>query len=409
PHDPGRAAPAPDERCRRPRHRPDRADRPGRPARPRPCRQASATLCVAEDSDRRASRPSSGVVLSVSEPIPPTGGWCTSCPCRTASTCGCTCATTHRDSMIFQAKISTTISHYFAEPRAAFQLPQAISKACHGPHLPHRQKSPLKNGSWARVRSAKGAPPKFKKTTDPETNRRRRSTANRTLTVLKAALNFAWKGKHGPAPWRDVKPYASVDTARVRYLSIDEARRLINAGPPAFRALVRAALATGCRYGELAALNVGDFSRDSSTLHIRTSKSGKGRHVALAEEGVELFEGLAAGRLSTEPMLARSDGTRWLSSHQGRPMAEACRNGSVEPPANFHALRHTYASHAIMNGAPLFVVARNLGHSTTAMVEKHYGHLAPSYIADAIRAAAPRFGYEEPGRVAPLRGTDRRV
>ncbi len=90
-------------------------------------------------------------------------------------------------------------------------------------------------------------------------------------------------------------------------------------------------------------------------------------------------------------------------------MAEACRNGSIEPPANFHALRHTYASHAIMNGAPLFVVARNLGHSTTAMVEKHYGHLAPSYIADAIRAAAPRFGYEEPGRVTPLRGTDRRV
>src|SRR5208282_2777950 len=99
----------------------------------------------------------------------------------------------------------------------------------------------------ARVRSAKGAPPEFKKTADAETPRRRRSTVNRTLTVLKAALNFAWKGKHGPAPWRDVKPYASVDTARVRYLSIDEARRLINASPPPFRALVRAALATGCR------------------------------------------------------------------------------------------------------------------------------------------------------------------
>ncbi len=135
----------------------------------------------------------------------------------------------------------------------------------------------------ARVRSRKGATLKFKEATDSETPRRRRSTANRTLTVLKAALNFAWKGKHGPAPWRDVKPYASVDTARVRYLSIDEARRLINASPPAFRVLVRAALATGCRYGELAALNVGDFSRDSGTLHIRTSKSGKGRHVALAE------------------------------------------------------------------------------------------------------------------------------
>jgi integrase len=69
------------------------------------------------------------------------------------------------------------------------------------------------------------------------------------------------------------------------------------------------------------------------------------------------------------------------------------------------ASAYTFASHAIMNGAPLFVVARNLGHSTTAMVEKHYGHLAPSYIADAIRAAAPRFGYEEPDQVAPMRGS----
>jgi hypothetical protein len=37
------------------------------------------------------------------------------------------------------------------------------------------------------------------------------------------------------------------------------------------------------------------------------------------------------------------------------------------------------------------VVARNLGHADTRMVERHYGHLAPSYIADAIRAAAPTF------------------
>jgi hypothetical protein len=43
-------------------------------------------------------------------------------------------------------------------------------------------------------------------------------------------------------------------------------------------------------------------------------------------------------------------------------------------------------------GVPLIVVAKNLGHSDTRMVEKHYGHLAPSYIADAFRAGAPRFG-----------------
>ena len=40
---------------------------------------------------------------------------------------------------------------------------------------------------------------------------------------------------------------------------------------------------------------------------------------------------------------------------------------------------------------PLMVVAKNLGHADTRMVERHYGHLAPSYVADAIRAGAPRF------------------
>ena len=53
--------------------------------------------------------------------------------------------------------------------------------------------------------------------------------------------------------------------------------------------------------------------------------------------------------------------------------------------------RHTWASLTIMAGAPLMVVAINLGHRDTRMVEKHYGRLAPSYIADAIRSGAPRF------------------
>ena len=54
-----------------------------------------------------------------------------------------------------------------------------------------------------------------------------------------------------------------------------------------------------------------------------------------------------------------------------------------------------------MNGVPLMVVAKNLGHVDTKMVERHYGHLAPSFVADAIRAGAPRFGFE-PSNVTPL-------
>jgi integrase len=73
-------------------------------------------------------------------------------------------------------------------------------------------------------------------------------------------------------------------------------------------------------------------------------------------------------------------------------MREACARAKIDPPASFHALRHTYASHAVMAGAPLLVVAKNLGHTDTRMVEKHYGHLSQSYFAEAVRRAAPSFG-----------------
>jgi len=60
-----------------------------------------------------------------------------------------------------------------------------------------------------------------------------------------------------------------------------------------------------------------------------------------------------------------------------------------------------------MGGVPLIVVAKNLGHADTKMVEKHYGHLAPSYVADAIRAGAPRFGIERTLNVSSIASTKR--
>jgi integrase len=229
---------------------------------------------------------------------------------------------------------------------------------------------------------------------DDEQRRQRRATANRTLTILKAALNRGWREGKIPSDsaWRRVEPFENVDAARVRYLTIAEGQRLINAAEGEFRDLVRAALLTGCRFGELAALQARDFNQDAGTLHVSTSKTGKARHVVLNSEGVEFFARLTVGRPGVELMLRKGDGDRWGKSNQTRPMAEACAHATIEPPANFHCLRHTYASLAVMAGAPLLVVAKNLGHADTRMVERHYGHLSASYVADAIRAAAPSFG-----------------
>jgi integrase len=251
--------------------------------------------------------------------------------------------------------------------------------------------------SPARLRSKRDAKrPTFRELdkSDHDAVRRRRASANRTLTVLKAALNRAWReGKiHSDDGWRRVEPFKEVDVARTRYLTIAEAKRLLNACDADFRRLVQAALATGARYGELITLRVEDFSPDSGTVHVRTSKSGKGRHIVLNDEGIALFKGLVAGKLGSDILLTKAKASAWKTAHQRRPMIEACKRARITPPASFHILRHTWASLAVMAGAPLMVVARNLGHSDTRMVEQHYGHLAPSYIADAIRAAAPKFG-----------------
>jgi integrase len=260
-----------------------------------------------------------------------------------------------------------------------------------------------------RLRTRNGEDQKFKKIgQDNEAKRRRQSSANRTFTVLKAALNHAWReGKvESDAEWRRVKPFHSVDKARVSYLSVPECKRLLNACPADFRKIVQAALQTGARYGQLAELTAADFDQESNTVRLRTRK-GRGEErvyrAVLTKEGASFFEEICAGIARAEILLRKTNGEPWGKSHQKRLMAEACRQAKISPAVGFHQLRHTWASHAVMNGVPLLVVAGNLGHTDTRMVEKHYGHLAPSYVADAIRKGAPRFGFK-PGNVKPMRG-----
>ena len=179
--------------------------------------------------------------------------------------------------------------------------------------------------------------------------------------------------------------------------------RLVNACEPSFRRLVQAALFTGCRYGELAAFVASDFNPDSGTVHVRESKSGKARHVVLATEGYDFFERQVAGKTGSESLFQRPDGKRWGTSHQTRPLKEACEIAKIEPAIGFHILRHTYASRLAMKGVPMAVIAEQLGHADTRMTERHYAHLAPSYIADTVRAAFGEMGIVEETNVTPLR------
>ena len=80
-------------------------------------------------------------------------------------------------------------------------------------------------------------------------------------------------------------------------------------------------------------------------------------------------------------------------------MAEACKAANIAG-GSFHILRHTAASHMVMGGVPLNVVAHNLGHADTRMTEKHYAHLAPSYVAETIRRYSPTFDVQEESNIS---------
>jgi integrase len=263
-----------------------------------------------------------------------------------------------------------------------------------------------------RVRSKRTASePATRETPDDDDARRaRKASANRILTMLKAALNRAFHADRvaSDSAWRKVRPFKRVDEAVVHYISVTECRRLVGVCPPDFRKLVQAALLTGCRYSELTRLKCQGFNRDSGTLAIRLSK-GKVRHVVLTDEGQKVFQDLTADRLGSDRVFLRTDGRAWGASHQKRPLDEASGRAGISPAVNFHILRHTYASHLAMKGVPMGVIAAQLGHADTRMTEKHYAHLSPNYVAQTIRANFPILNLAEESQVVPLRKRVRNV
>src|SRR5262245_56922552 len=220
----------------------------------------------------------------------------------------------------------------------------------------------------ARARTKRGRKQNYRMIgTGSDAVRKRRVTANRILTVLKAALNHAWKSGHVASDdaWRRVKPFRAVETARVRYLSEAECVRLVNACEPAFPNLVRGALLTGCRYSELTTTHVPDFTADPREVTVRESKARKPRHVDLTDEGQRLFATLTAGKLGSDPVFVRRDGGVWRKSHQMRRMLDACNRAKIKPSVSFHVLRHTHGSTLAMRGVPMGVIAEQLGHADT--------------------------------------------
>ncbi|MGV3554092.1 MAG: tyrosine-type recombinase/integrase [Croceibacterium sp.] len=258
----------------------------------------------------------------------------------------------------------------------------------------------------ARLRTRRGDQQRYRPLDTPDERRRRKATANRDLTVLKAALNAAYANGRiaSDQAWRKVKPFEKVDGARLRFLADDESRRLVNACQPDFRPIVQSSLLTGARWGELRSVRVQDVDLDAGTVRLADTKAGTDRHCYLEGEGRTLFTQQTLGKKSGDLVFPGPDGKRWADATQTRRMVDASTAGNVDPPASFHDLRRTYGARLARAGVPMSVIAQALGHADERITRKHYAHLAPSYVSETVREHAAGLGIVEQPNVTRLAG-----
>ena len=213
--------------------------------------------------------------------------------------------------------------------------------------------------------------------------------ANHALRILRQILKFAIaRGYISINPARDQT--MNRRTALTRFLSRDELRRLHRAldrhartGPRRARQadIIRLLLLTGCRKGEMLTLRWNEVEGD--TIALSDAKTGP-RKVYLNAQARRIIERQPRGQSAFVFPSPRNPERPY---NPNLPLWDQVRTEAEIKDVRLHDLRHTMASHAVMNGVPVPVVSRLLGHSNVRMTLR-YAHLADK----DIEAAAERVG-----------------
>ena len=230
--------------------------------------------------------------------------------------------------------------------------------------------------------------------------------SNLELRILRQILNYAIDRGHVTTnPTRGIRPNRR--PAQTRFLSREEIGRLhrvldeyAEMGHRQQADIVRLLLLTGCRKSEIIKLRWAEF--DGDTLALADTKTGP-RRVYLSACARRIVESQPS---SDSPFVFPSpfDPARPRS----RDLAlwyRVRRNAGIED-CRLHDLRHTHASQAAMNGVPLPIISRLLGHSNARMTMR-YAHLGDREIQSAAErigeAMALTMGLPLPGSVAHLK------
>lgn len=214
-----------------------------------------------------------------------------------------------------------------------------------------------------------------------------KSTSNRTLIALKAALHLAITNRRvnpiGKREWDDVKPYPNAGQRRDLFLDLQQRRRLLKAAEGGLRNLLEAAALTGARAGELVSAKRAQF--DSRLKNITFRGKVGSRTIPLSLPALALFSRLSKGKEPGDYILTRNDGKPWNHSDWDELVREAAAKAKLPSGVCLYTLRHSFITQAITAGMTTLDVARMCGTSVV-MIEKHYGHLVASAARERLAA-----------------------
>jgi integrase len=215
------------------------------------------------------------------------------------------------------------------------------------------------------------------------------TTRNDFLTQLATAFRWAERARLiERTPLLGLRRPPRMSRGAETLITPEEHACLLAHATPQFALVLEILWSVGCRPGEAAAITVENFDADAGLVTLakhKTSYKGKRRILYLPPETVALLSEQGK-RYPSGPLLRNRCGRPWTSWAIVKAM-QACRKRAGLPGKVAYGLRHSFATDALERGVPDAMVAELLGHSGTAMLHKHYSHLAARRQAlhDAVR------------------------
>ena len=140
------------------------------------------------------------------------------------------------------------------------------------------------------------------------------------------------------------------------------------------------ALNTGCRKDEILSLKWENVDMKHGFINMVQTKNGERRQIPINDTLREMLKGLT--RRLDVPFVFYDPETGNRFQDVKRSFNTACKKAGILDFV-FHSLRHTFASHLVMNGVDLTTVSRLMGHKSLTMTLR-YSHLAPNHLTSAV-------------------------